>query len=122
MKAAATFLQILVRILFAIQLIMGIAFWTGNALGFIPAHMFLGLAIVVCLWISAIIAAMSRVNPGIVAVAFVWGAIVVGFGMAQSGLLPGSAHWVIQVLHLLIGAGAIGLNERLDRAILSSAG
>jgi hypothetical protein len=116
MKTAATILQFLVRILFAIQLIMGIAFWTGNALGLIPAHMFFGIAIVVCLWISAVVAAVSRVHAGIIVGGFVWGAIVIALGMMQGGLLPGNAHWVVQVLHLLVGFGAIGLNERLNLA------
>src|SRR4029077_7425301 len=116
MKATATFLQMLVRILFAIQLVAGIAFWTGHALNLIPAHMLLGIAIVVCLWISAIVAAVSRVPAGIVVAAIVWGAVVIALGMTQGTLLPGSAHWVIQVLHLLLGFGAIGLNERLSRA------
>lgn len=116
MKAAATFLQMLVRILFAIQLVLGIALWTGHALNLIAAHMLLGIAIVVCLWISAIIAAMSRVHAGIVVAGLVWGAVVVALGLTQDTLLPGSTHWVVQVLHLLLGFGAIGLNERLTRA------
>jgi hypothetical protein len=121
MKAAATSLQILVRILFALQLIVGIAFWTGNALGLIPAHMILGIALVVCLWISAVIAALSRVHAGIIVGGIAWGAVVIALGMAQSELLPGSTHWVIQVLHLLVGFGAIGFNERLNRATLTRA-
>jgi hypothetical protein len=116
MKSAATFLQMLVRILFAIQLVAGIVFLTGHALNLIPAHMLLGIAIVVCLWISAIVAAMSRVHAGIVVAGLVWGAVVIALGLTQGALLPGAAHWVVQVLHLLVGFGAIGLNESLSRA------
>jgi plastocyanin len=39
------------------------------------------------------------------------------FGMTQSGVLPGDAHRVIQVLHLLVGPGAVGLAETLARRI-----
>ena len=120
MKTAATFLLMLVRVLFAIQLILGISFWTGNALGLIGAHMILGLAIVVCLWISAVLAAVARVQTGIVVAGFVWGVIVIALGMSQDGLIPGAAHWTIQVLHLLLGFGAIGLNERLNRSTLGA--
>src|ERR1700681_4619089 len=115
MKAVSGILVILVRIMFLIQLVLGISFWTGHAYNLIGAHMLLGLAIVVCLWISAIVAATARVHTGVVVAAFVWGAIVVALGMTQADLVPGAAHWTIQVLHLLVGFGAIGLNERVNR-------
>jgi hypothetical protein len=38
-------------------------------------------------------------------------------GLTQTQLLPGSAHWLIQVLHLLVGLGAISLAETLGRQI-----
>ena len=117
MKTVSSVLVIVVRIVFLIQLILGIGFWTGHAFNLIGLHMILGLAIVVCLWISAIMAATARVHAGIVVAAFVWGAIVVALGVTQTDLVPGSAHWTIQVLHLLLGMGAIGLNERINRLI-----
>jgi hypothetical protein len=115
MKTVSSILVILVRIMFLVQLVLGISFWTGHAFSLIPAHMLLGLAIVVCLWISAIIAATSRVPAGIFVAGIVWGAIVVALGIKQADLVPGAAHWTIQVLHLLVGIGAIGFNERLNR-------
>jgi len=39
-------------------------------------------------------------------------------GLAQDRLLPGSAHWLIQVLHLLVGLAAIGQGEALAARIL----
>ena len=36
-------------------------------------------------------------------------------GLTQALLLNGSAHWIVQVLHLLVGLGAIGLAEMLTR-------
>jgi hypothetical protein len=115
LKTVSTVLVNLVRIMFLIQLILGISFWTGHALNLIGAHMLLGLAIVLCLWIAAVVAATARVQTGMVVAAFVWGAIVVALGITQDSLAPGAAHWTIQVLHLLVGFGAIGLNERLNR-------
>jgi hypothetical protein len=50
-------------------------------------------------------------------VAIVWGLVVPILGLNQDRLLVGSAHWVIEVLHLLVGLGAVGLAERLARAI-----
>ena len=45
----------------------------------------------------------------------VWycGLLVVFVGLSQQSWLVGSAHWVIQVLHLLIGLLAIGIGEMI---------
>jgi hypothetical protein len=117
MKTVSSVLVILVRIMFLIQLILGISFWTGHAFSLIGAHMLLGIAIVVCLWISSVVAAIVRAPAGMVVAGFIWGAIVVALGVTQADLVPGGAHWTIEVLHLLVGFGAIGLNERLNRSI-----
>jgi hypothetical protein len=52
--------------------------------------------------------------PGrLVAGAFVWGLIVVALGLTQTDLLTGSLHWVIQVIHLLLGIGLLDLADTL---------
>ncbi|HSK36134.1 MAG TPA: hypothetical protein VLA80_05315, partial [Actinomycetota bacterium] len=48
-----------------------------------------------------------------VAGAVVLGLVVPIVGLTQRELLPGSAHWLIQVLHLLLGLGLLGLAENL---------
>src|SRR5262249_2134403 len=69
------------------------------------------------LWTLASLAAVAHVTPGLVLLAFVWGLIVPLLGLTQTQLLPGSAHWLIQVLHLLVGLGAIGQAEGLAARI-----
>jgi hypothetical protein len=39
----------------------------------------------------------------------------------QARLLPGDFHWIIQVLHLLVGLAAIGLGEDLAGRIRNRA-
>ena len=34
-------------------------------------------------------------------------------GLTQTRLLTGSAHWLIEVLHLLVGVAAVGMAEGL---------
>jgi hypothetical protein len=46
---------------------------------------------------------------------------VVALGMAQLRLLPGSLHWLIQSVHLVVGLLAMGLGHALARAILRAA-
>jgi hypothetical protein len=56
-----------------------------------------------------------------VALAIAWGLVVPILGLSQDGLLPGPAHWVIQVLHLLVGLAAIGLAEALSVRLVAPA-
>ena len=56
------------------------------------------------LWTQAALAARSGVQPGMVAGAAVLGLIVIVVGHDQRDLLVGSAHVVIEVLHLLSGS------------------
>ena len=105
-----------------VMLILGGLFWTGNALALIPVHMLLGIVLVLTLWSLALIAARSGVQPGLVGFAIVWGFVVPILGMTQSGLLPGPAHWVIQVIHLLVGITAVGLADTLGGASLKRVG
>lgn len=117
MKTAATMLRVFVGLDGLVLITLGLLFWTGNADSLIPVHMLLGIALVVALWILAVLAAISRVNLALVVVAALWGFVVPLLGLTQTRLLPGAAHWLIQVLHLLVGITAIALAQILARQI-----
>jgi hypothetical protein len=68
---------------------------------------------VLAFWTQAALAHRAGVPGRLVAVAAVWGLIVPIVGLTQTNLLTGSLHWVIQVIHLLLGIGLIGLAENL---------
>jgi hypothetical protein len=108
-----TGIQMGIRVLGVVQLALGILFWTGNALGLVDLHQFIGILLVLALWTQAALAHRAGVPGGVVAGAAVYGLIVPIVGLTQRELLPGSAHWVIQVIHLLLGIGLIGLAENL---------
>ena len=108
-----TGIQMGIRVLGVIQLVLGILFWTGNALGLVDLHQLIGILLVLALWTQAALAHRAGVPGGLVAGAAVYGLIVPIVGLTQRELLPGSAHWVIQVIHLLLGIGLIGLAENL---------
>ncbi|MGZ3680688.1 MAG: hypothetical protein ACXWQR_19490 [Ktedonobacterales bacterium] len=117
MSIATTIAQLFIRIAGPIMIILGLLFWTGNALFLIPLHMTIGLLLVLALLTLALTAAISRVNPGFVALVAIWSLILPALGLTQERLLPGAAHWLIQTLHLLVGIGAIALGEQLARRI-----
>ena len=106
MKPATIVLEMLTRVLGALLIALGLLFWTGNA-----------RTLVLALWALAVLAAVARVSLGLVALALAWGLIVPILGHTQTQLQPGAAHWLIQVLHLLVGIGAIGLAQALASQI-----
>ena len=117
MRRATTTAQMLVRATGVVQLLLGGLFWTGNALDLVPLHQTIGFLLVFGLWTLAALAARAGVRPPLVALAAVWGLIVPVLGLTQTRLLVGSAHWLIEVLHLLVGLGAIGQAEALAARI-----
>ena len=121
MRTVATVAQWLVRVTGLIQIVLGLLFWTGNQLTLVPVHMLVGLILVLSLWTVAFVAARSGVQPGFVAVAFLWGLVVLILGVEQTQILVGGGHWLVQVLHLLVGLVAIGMAEGLGRRIRETA-
>src|SRR5215204_2589030 len=113
MRSTITALQIGIRAVWLVQLALGLAFWTGNALGLVDLHQLLGILLVLALWTMAALAHRAGVPASLVAGAALWGLIVPIVGLTQRELLAGSAHWVIQVIHLLLGIGLLALAENL---------
>jgi len=104
--------SILLRICGALAVILGLLFWTGNGLGLIGVHMLLGLLVVLLLWIVGVGQAFSKSGSWPLAIgALALGALVIVLGLRQSSLLVGPFHWVIQVLHLLLGMLAVGVGQ-----------
>jgi hypothetical protein len=103
------------RVAALLALILGILDWIGHPLGSILIHMFLGFIVVISLWIlgGSMLTLKGSVGLGIGAV--VLGLIVLALGLAQQRILPepNPAHWVVQVIHLLIGLSAIGMGEAI---------
>jgi len=113
MRAAATVLRIFVGLDGLTLIVLGLLFWTGNALSLVPLHMLLGIALVVALWTLCVLAAIAGEQLGLVALAALWGLIVPILGLTQTRLVPGDAHWLIRALHLLIGIVAVALAQLL---------
>ena len=119
MSRASTVVQMLIRACFVVQLLLGGLFWTNNARGLIDLHQLVGFILVIAIWVQAGLAARAGVSLGLVAFTVLWALVVPILGLNQTELLTGSFHWVIQVVHLLVGIIAVGLAERLARGIQS---
>jgi hypothetical protein len=113
MQITLTIARMLVRITGVLALILGLLFWGGSALSLIPLHMLLGLLLVLSLWLLAVLAVQAGVPIGMAAGAALVGLLALLLGVTQDSLLPGGAHWVIQVLHLLLGVAAVASGEMI---------
>ncbi len=120
MKNTVTVIQMLIRLVGTILLILGIIFWIGQNGYLIIFHILFGVVLVLLLWALAWIAARRKVSGLMVAITAVWGLILPVLGLTQAQILPGPAHWVIHVVHLLVGIGAIGFAEFLGRELKGS--
>ncbi len=109
--------QMVLRICVGLALILGILFWTSNAAdSLILVHMGLGILVVLSLWTLGFAQALTKGGSwGLAIGAVVLGLILAASGGTQDEILTGSWHWVIQVIHLLLGLGALGLGERIGR-------
>ena len=121
MRMAALVIQNAVRLLGLILLVLGFRFWTGHSLRFVPVHRNIGEVVVALLWILSGIGLRRGVPPALVLGGMFYGVIVLAFAFRMQMLLPGDAHEVIRVIHLLLGLGAIGMVEMIGGRIKRAA-
>ena len=105
----------LLRLAAGLQVVGGVALWSGHGLQYLAVHMEVGVAFVLLLWALSVTALVRRVSPGLAVFAIVWGVVIAGFGMSQQRLLPGDLHWIVRVLHLIVGLAAMPIAERLAK-------
>ncbi len=93
----------------------------GLALSLFPAirlHMALGGIVAAMLAILSVMALSTRVRVPAAVAGLVWAAVLVYVGTRQTQWLTGGSHWIIEVIHALIGIGAVGFAEMLAGAIV----
>jgi hypothetical protein len=94
-------------LLFLSQLVLGIAFWTGHAQSLVQLHMTLGGLFVLSLWALAALCARAGAPRAAALLTTFMGAIVTWFGLVQMQIVPGANHWMIRLVHLLLGLVAM---------------
>lgn len=120
MRAIAGISLWIVRVAGTLQLLLGALFWTGHAYSYVPVHIVTGSVIVLTLWLVAALALIARTRRGLAVFALLWGVALPAYGMWQATLLVGPMHWIVRVLHLLMGLAAMALAGMLGQAILAA--
>lgn len=113
MNRAVTAVHMTIRVSGLLLILLGLAIWTGRADQVIPVHEFLGFVLVLSLWTLSFFAARAGVPMRWVVLAVAWGLVAPILGLTQQNLVEGDWHWTIQIVHLLIGLGAIGQGENV---------
>jgi hypothetical protein len=88
-------------------LVLGLLHWFAH-ISFLYAHMLFGLTVVLALLALSIILLFTRGVRIAGVLGIIYALIVPTFGMNQFTLLIGDWHWLVQVAHLVVSAGAIG--------------
>jgi hypothetical protein len=120
MTGVAKVAQLALRGSGILVLLLGLSLWAGHGYSLLQVHMLLGVIVVLALWTLAAVAAKAGAPFIAVTRSVLWGLIVLALGMTQTQLFPGSLHWVIRVIHLLVGVGAMAQGERLARFALGA--
>lgn len=105
--------RIVMRACAAVLVILGILFWTGRELQLVPAHAIVGLLFVIAMWAIAIAGTATGAPRSLTVSTVVWGFVVFWLGTQQAAILPTPAHWIVEVLHLLVGLAGVAIAERV---------
>ncbi len=119
MNTTARILNLLIRITGGATALLGLLFWVAHLPAVIPVHIVLGVTLTLALFALAIVAARGGAPVPLVTIAIVWALGVPALGMSQVRLLPGSLHWIIRVVHVLVGFVAIRLGGMLHARMAS---
>ena len=110
----------LVRVTGTLQLAFGALFWTGHAYRYVPLHIINGLVFVLTLWTVAVLALVARTHRRLAAFALFWGFALPAFGITQATVLIGPMHWIVRVVHFLMGFAAMAMGGMLGQAVLAA--
>jgi|SRR5207249_5865004 len=106
-------LLMVLRAAAALLVILGVGLWTGHWYTLVGVHRTIGMLFVITLWAIAVLAMVQRRAVGLAAFALLWGLVVAALGYTHQRILPGDLHWIVRVLHLIIGLAAMPIAERL---------
>jgi len=113
MRVISIFVNI-IRLGFLLAIILGIMLWTGNFDNLKGIHMLIGIIVVLSLWVVGLVQGFQKGGSlGLAAATFVVGLALLIVGLFQESWLTGSPHWIIQVLHLILGISTIALAEMI---------
>jgi hypothetical protein len=96
----------IIRLAGTVALVLGLLIWTLQ-LDVVSIHMLFGLVVALSLLVISLLSTFTRELRLAGILGIVYAFILPLLGLNQETLLIGSLHWLIEVLHLLVGIGAL---------------
>src|SRR5205807_7363639 len=97
----------------------GVCLWFGVGGSLTSVHIIVGALFVLDAWLIALIALFALPTRVLPLLTLALGGAIVWFGVAQQGLLVGSMHWSVRLVHLLLGVSMMGLLEPQAKAVVA---
>lgn len=110
-------LQWVTRIAGILALLLGMSRWAGPGIAPLGVHMALGGLVVLALAIFSVWALIDRTRIAAAIVGLLWAAATIIVGTIQDWWVGGGSHLTIEIIHPLLGIGAIGMAEMLAAAL-----
>jgi hypothetical protein len=101
-------LQWLSRLIVGVELTLGMVIWFVHVSS-VNLHIALGLAITLILLVFSVIALTTSGMRRLGVIGILYTCVLPGLGLTQYTLLVGNLHWLVQVFHMLVGIGSVGL-------------
>lgn len=103
------------RVSGSLAVLLGVLFWLGYVGSLIPLHIALGVLVTFSLWGAGLLVGIEKGGSvGLMTGALVLSLVVILFGLNQATLLPGALHWIVQIIHLLLGISAVALGIPIE--------
>lgn len=117
MPITATVLRWTVRLTGLLALLLGLGLWNGAWFNLLGLHQGLGLIMSAALVWLVLLGFVRSVSLALLGLALLCSLALPVVGTLQGLLLPGQNHWLIEVLHPVLGVGAIVLAELIGSRI-----
>lgn len=116
MTAARVF-KIVIRFCGGGAVLLGLGFWAGLGGPVLPLHLVFGVTLVLSLSAVAGMSWATAVRTRLGVAVFLLAPVVLLLGFGQAAILAGPSHWVIQVVHFVVGLLAAVLGVVLASAV-----
>ena len=99
----------ILRLAGSVALVLGLLIWAFQFDNITNIHMLFGLVVTLALLVISVLAAFTRGLQLLGIIGIVYAFLLPLLGVNQETLLIGNLHWLIQVIHMLVGVGALAL-------------
>jgi hypothetical protein len=100
---AMTIFDWILRLAGSVALVLGLLIWAFQLDNITNIHMLFGLLVTLALLVISLLAAFTRGLQLLGIIGIVYAFLLPLLGVNQETLLIGNLHWLIQVIHMLVG-------------------